>query len=166
METAERADFDNIYYTIYAKNNAGIESINTIKVSNLLIEYEMKYGTGLFATGGAIADASGKIILTANSNACQYGPYATLPAGTYVVTINGENLYGDYKEHFAYDVFTGGGTENGRYIIEPVQCDKANTSTITYSFTLKEKTEIVEMRVWSTGNSVTPIINSVIIKSE
>ena len=166
METAERADFDNIYYTIYAKNNAGIESINTIKVSNLLIEYEMKYGTGLCIINGAIADASGKITLTANSNACQYGPYATLPAGTYVVTINGENLYGDYKEHFAYDVFTGGGTENGRYIIEPVQCDKANTSTITYSFTLKEKTEIVEMRVWSTGNSVTPIINSVTIKSE
>ena len=166
METAERADFDNIYYTIYAKNNAGIESINTIKVSNLLIEYEMKYGTGLCIINGAIADASGKITLTANSNACQYGPYATLPAGTYVVTINGENLYGDYKEHFAYDVFTCGGTENGRYIIEPVQCDKANTSTITYSFTLKEKTEIVEMRVWSTGNSVTPIINSVTIKSE
>ena len=166
METAERADFDNIYYTIYAKNNSGIESINTIKVSNLLIEYEMKYGTGLCIINGAIADASGKITLTANSNACQYGPYATLPAGTYVVTINGENLYGDYKEHFAYDVFTGGGTENGRYIIEPVQCDKANTSTITYSFTLKEKTEIVEMRVWSTGNSVTPIINSVTIKSE
>ena len=166
METAERADFDNIYYTIYAKNNAGIESINTIKVSNLLIEYEMKYGTGLFATGGAIADASGKIILTANSNACQYGPYATLPAGTYVVTINGENLYGDQKEHFVYDVITGGGTENEKYIKESVYCNWANTSTITYSFTLKETTRIIEMRVGSAGNSVTPIINSVTIKSD
>ena len=166
METADGADFTNIYYTIYAKNNAGMESINTIKVSNLLIEYEMRYGTGLFATGGAIADASGKIILTANSNACQYGPYATLPAGTYVVTINGENLYGNQKEHFVYDVITGGGTENEKYIKEPVYCNWANTSTITYSFTLKEITRIIEMRVWSTGNSVTPIINSITIKSE
>ncbi len=166
METAERADFDNIYYTIYAKNNAGIESINTIKVSNLLIEYEMKYKTGLCITGAATADVTGKVTLTANSSACQYGPYATLPAGKYVVTINGENLYGDQKEHFYYDVFTGAGTENPRYIKEPVYCDWTNTSTITYTFTLQETTDELEVRVWSIGNSITPIINSVTIKSE
>ena len=164
METADRADFSNIYYTIYAKNNAGIESVKIIKVSNLLIEYEMKYGTGLWPTGGAIADTSGKITLTANSNACQYGPYITLSAGTYIVTINGENLYGNPKERFCYDVITGAG--NTKYIVESVYCNWTNTSTITYSFTLKEKTEIIEMRVWSVNNSIEPIINSVTIKSE
>ena len=84
-------DISNIVYTVYAKNKSGAESIKTITISNLLIEYTMKYGTGSVYANGATSDLSGNITLP-EYNSVQFGPYCTFPAGKYEISYYGSNL--------------------------------------------------------------------------
>lgn len=78
-------------YTIYAKDNAGNEAIQTITVQNLLIYNTITGKNGMRVTeNGQIDSSTGKITIPKSTT--MYGPYWTLPSGTYDIYYIGHNL--------------------------------------------------------------------------
>lgn len=77
-------------YTVYAKDEAGNESVKTIELPNLLIDNIVTGSNGLSVTSGNIDQGTGKISI--NSGAVQYGPYWSLSVGTYEITYLGTGL--------------------------------------------------------------------------
>lgn len=158
-ETADHNDFSNIAYTIYVQNNTGLEKIQIIKVENLLVDYTVKYGTGLEADKKAIGNKqTGQIVFPANSDeAIQYGPYTILPEGTYSVTVKGKNL----NVCSRYDVVS----LVDKPFITGAAIPIGAQNELNYKFKLEKITREVEMRIIAYNNTVESIIDSVTIKS-
>ena len=126
---------ENATYTVYTKNNAGSETINTIIVTNTLFLKTYTGTSGLAYTNGATCDGNGIITLPAVLDgivAIQYGPYQTLEAGTYQISITGVNLnLGQLSTYYGWGT-PEGGTLISRNLI-------TNTATsIVYSISLPE----------------------------
>ena len=134
-------DISTIVYTVYAKNKVGLESVKTITISNLLIDYTMKYGSGSVAGNGATADSSGNITLP-EYNSVQFGPYVTLPAGTYEISYTGSNL-----SNLRYLSYTN---STGEKYLEEILGVSHYTVTLTET---KSKVEFVAY-----NNASTPVV--------
>jgi len=119
---------ENDTYTVYTKNNAGSETINTIVVTNTLFLKTYNGIAGLAYTIDATCDSNGIITLPAMVGSIvpiQYGPYQTLEAGTYQVTITGENLnLGQLSTYY------GWGTPEGGMLISRNSITNTSTSII------------------------------------
>ena len=131
FSTADHTNFANdIIYTVYAKNQAGLETIRTIKITNLLILYSINSRKGLAVTthNGEI-DVNGSIWVKPGGT--QFGPYCTLPAGTYQITYSGY-----YPENGTFDIL---------YNIE--QFLYLQKGTPTYTFSLSSTKGMLEFRL-------------------
>ena len=71
----------NPVYTVYAENGAGLGSIQTISISQLLIQVSFVPNHGIIVSGGTISNGS----VTCPNGCLLWGPYAILPAGTYKI---------------------------------------------------------------------------------
>ena len=128
--TANRTNLaSDIIYTVYAKNQAGLESVTTIKITNLLILYNINSTTGLFVNDKGGIDTNHNMWLTPRG--VQYGPYCTLPAGTYQISYTGYSL-----EHGTFDILYNGNS----FLYE-------KKGTPNYTFSLSAPTGPLEFRV-------------------
>ena len=149
-------------YTVYAKNNAGIENIKTITIENLLIDNRLSGNFGLYCTGGAQIDTNTGIITLGTTNACQYGPYWDLPAGTYQITYTGSNLP-DTKEW--YSVYNTS-AESDQYDFDEKEWITISGAEVSYKITLPRETKKCEIVLYNraTENVQEIKINSLQIK--
>ncbi len=149
---------NNDTYTVYAKNNAGVEKIQTISIQGIWFLKTFTGSSGLSYGNGATLDSNGNIILGVNT-AVQYGPYVDLVAGTYEITTIGENL--DKGNHQCY---YGYGTTEGR--IDVTMNINTNTSTTyVYTIILANDSPKIESVIYNwTSGSYTIKVNSVQIK--
>ena len=140
--TANRTNFtDDIVYTVYAKNQAGLESVNSIKITNLLILYNINPSKGIFVADKGEVDTYNNMWV--KTGGTQYGPYCTLPAGTYQV-----NYTGYCEDQGTYDIL---------YNIEKFLYKQYGTPS--YTFSLSETTGPLEFRLSNSSQYTIGVFN-------
>lgn len=146
------------YYTFYAIDNAGNERVQRYTLTGLKFEITFTGKNGLSITegGGSIASNGAITINNGVAGATQYGPYVTLPIGTYEVDWYGHFPY----DYYIYDVATSLGTVQ----IEQDRGEYENFVGITFKITAK--TQLLEFRLLnSTPGSVTdrPRVDKIVL---
>lgn len=124
--------FDSSY--LYLKGDQLIRYAQEQGYTLAQTEPHFTYNNHLYALGSYTINADNTIAL--NNGGTQYGPYLAAPAGTYKVTVNGENL-----QNASFAVTAKGGTVQLAYTISEIGSHKA-----VYEF------EITEENISSIGN--------------
>ena len=150
-DTINRKDLTQpIIYTVYAKNNVGLESVQTITIKNLLILYKTTANNGLEVQEGEIGSNGSIIINPANDHSRQFAPYCGLGPGTYNVEYSGNNLN---QSNVSFDVcYNTGGT------IMQTWGPSDNSTQADFNFTLSTKRNDIEIRCLAEHDATKPKI--------
>ena len=136
----------SVISTVYAIDNAGNATVNTIDIQNMLVETEINGKSGLSANGGTIDSQTGDLVFT--NGGTQYGPYWDITPGTYEITYKGTNLptsQGSYEFRSIYN--STGGT-----VGFPLTFVTLTPTLVVYRTTVTQMTESMELMCNLSGN--------------
>ncbi len=144
-------------WTVYAKDNAGNETIKDITVSNLLILNNITAKNGLGIGNGATCNSiTGAITLPTGSSAVQFGPYWELPGGTYEITYRGTNLP-TYIDQYTYLCYVNNGESYSPTLVS------VSSNQMVYRVTTSSNAGKLEFVLYNYTSSVITI-NDITIK--